>query len=188
MAAILATGGAALTVNATVLNPQAETTSSGTDQPQLSPSSAPAADSSLAANEFQIPGVGLVTLMTIGGKLALESVVVNDGFSYVINESTPGQFDIRFESSDRVVNFTAQLADGQIVTSATSMSTPAATPAPQTTQAPASGAAPGSGGGSAPYDGGDDDYDYDDDDDGYEYDDDDDGGDYDGGDHDGDDD
>ncbi len=181
MAAILATGGAALAVNATVMDPQADTTSTGTDQPQLSPSSAPAAESSLAANEFQIPGVGLVTLMTIGGKLALESVMVHEGFSYVINESTPGQFAIRFESSDRVVNFTAQLADGQIVTSATSMNTPP--PAPEPTQPPGGGATPNSGGGSAPYD---DDYDDDDDDDdsdddGYEYDDG-------GGDHDGDDD
>lgn len=170
MAAILATGGAALAVNATVMDPQAGTNPSSSDAPQ--PSTSPLAEPSVAANEFQIPGVGLVSLMTVAGKLTLESVVVNEGFSYVINESSPGQFDIRFESSDRIVTFTAQLADGQIITSATSVSTPA--PTTPSTQPPAGGSA-NTGGGSSPEiddDEYDDDYDYDDDDYEYDYDDD----------------
>jgi hypothetical protein len=175
MAAILATGGAALAVNATVMDPQSGTNSTSSDAPQET--LAPLEEPNLAANEFQIPGVGLVSLMTIGGKLALESVVVNEGFTYVISESSPGQFDIRFESPDRVVTFTAQLTDGQIVTSATSVSTsPPAPQETQPTQPPADASAPASGGGSGSgsidYD--DDDYDYDDDD--YDYDDDDHGG------------
>lgn len=158
MAAILATGGAALAVNATVMNPQAATSPSSSDAP-----SGP--NPSLGANEFQIPGVGLVTLMTIGDKLVLESVAVNDGFTYVISESSPGHFDIRFESADRVVTFTARLADGQIITSATSMNSPAPAPAPAA-PAPASAPTPASGDGTAPGSGVSDDDGYDDD---YEY-------------------
>lgn len=116
MTAILATGGAALAVNATVLNPQAEASATPAPTPD---SAAPAS----TADEFQIPGVGLVTLTNVSGVLRLDSVTANPGYSYSVVEATPGEYEIRFASSAQVVTFSAKLVDGQILTSASGVST-----------------------------------------------------------------
>lgn len=164
MTAILATGGTALAVNATVLDPQTDSAPPASEMPVSAPVTG------VAANEFQIPGIGLVTLSTIDGVLTVDTISVNDGISYTVVEPIPGEFEIAFATADRVVTFTARLVDGRIITSATGRSTapPVTDPtvAPATVPAgPAAPAAPG-------YDDSDDDsYEYHDDDE-YEYDDD----------------
>ena len=190
MAAILATGGAALTVNATVLDPRSESTTPSSEAQSPGSPSVPTSDPNPFANEFQIPGIGLVTMSTIGGILELDTVEANEGISYTVTETAPGVFEITFDTPDQTVRFTARIADGQIVTEATATSkqpSSGQTSAQQTpvTQPAGGGSSSGSGGGGSPsYDSDDDsDYDYDDDydDDGFDFDDDDD---HDGGDDD----
>lgn len=178
MGAILATGGAALAVNASVLDPQVDVTPPSTEvtaPATVAPSTVP----SFAPNEFQIPGIGLVTMSTVNGTLTLDNVTTNTGISYTVTETAPGEFEVKFETADQVVTFTARLVDGQIVTSATGMSTqpPATQPAPSTAPTGSSGgSSAGSGSGSSGSGSGvgyDDDDEYDDDGgDDYEYDDD----------------
>lgn len=138
------------------------------------------------ANEFQIPGIGLVTMSTIGGILELDSVEANEGISYTVTETAPGVFEITFDTPDQTVRFTARVAEGLIVTEATATSKQSSSgqaPAPQTpaTQPAGGGSSSGSGGGGAPSYDDDDDYDDDYDDDGFDFDD---GDDHDGGDDD----
>lgn len=186
MGAILATGGAALAVNASVLDPQVEVTPPSTEV--MAPATAtPSTVPSFVPNEFQIPGIGLVTMSTVDGTLTLDNVTANTGISYTVTETAPGEYEIKFETADQVVTFTARLVDGQIVTSATGMSTqpPATQPAPPPAPGGSTGGAGGgsgsgssSGGGGVSYDDDDDDdddydYDYDDDDYDFEFDDDD---------------
>lgn len=114
MAAILATGGAALAVNATVLNPRTEAAPNSTDV-SSPPPSAPATS---AINEFQIPGVGLVTMSVVSGELRLDSVTTHTGFTYTLTESRPDFYEIRFGSAARIVTFTARLDGNRIVTAA----------------------------------------------------------------------
>lgn len=174
MGAILATGGAALAVNASVLDPQEEVTPPSTEITAPA-TAAPSTVPSFAPNEFQIPGIGLVTMSTVNGTLTLDNVTTNTGISYTVTETAPGEFEVKFETADQIVTFTARLVDGQIVTSATGMSTqpPATQPAPSTAPAGSSGGSSGgsgsgsSGSGSGSGSG----VSYDDDDDGYEYDD-----------------
>lgn len=116
MAAILGSGGAALAVNATVLDPKPDSTPSSTE--------VPAADTATSTptsgvDEFQIPGIGLVSMSMVDGRLILESVDANDGISYTVTETAPGEYEIRFESDAQTVTFTARLVEGHIVTSAT---------------------------------------------------------------------
>jgi hypothetical protein len=183
MGAILATGGAALAVNASVLDPQVEVTPTSTDV-MSSATTSPTTVPSFVPNEFQIPGVGLVTMSTVDGVLTLDNVTANTGISYTVTETAPGEYEIEFETDDQIVTFTARLVDGQIVTSATGMSTepPATQPAPSTPPSDSSGgsgagSSSGSSGGGVSYDDDDEDdydYDYDDDDDfDFDYDDDD---------------
>lgn len=164
MSAILATGGAALAVNATVLDPQAESGLASVAAAAEAPSIGAPSVQSPGIDEFQIPGVGLVTLTTVEGQLVVQSVMANEGYTYAITESTPGEFEVRFESADQVVNFAARLVDGRIVTSATGEGTQ-----PPVTQPGGGGS---SGGGSAPggddINGDDDEYDDGYDDDGYD--------------------
>lgn len=178
MGAILATGGAALAVNASVLDPQEEVTPPSTEITAPA-TAAPSTVPSFAPNEFQIPGIGLVTMSTVNGTLTLDNVTTNTGISYTVTETAPGEFEVKFETADQVVTFTARLVDGQIVTSATGMSTqpPATQPAPSTAPTGSSGgSSAGSGSGSSGSGSGvgyDDDDEYDDDGgDDYEYDDD----------------
>lgn len=179
MGAILATGGAALAVNATVLDPQAEVAPSTTEVASSS-SAVPSTTPSFVPNEFQIPGIGLVTMSALGGVLTLDNVTANTGISYTVTETAPGEYEIAFETADQIVTFTARLVDGQIVTSATGMSTkpPATQPAPSAVTAgspggSSGGSSSGSSGGGVSYDDDDDDFEYDDDDFDFEYDDDD---------------
>lgn len=144
MAAILATGGAALAVNATVLDPQDQSGSPATSAPApeaSTPSTQPAADG--VTNEFQIPGVALVTMITVRGQLTLHSVVPYEGITYSITKSSPGEFEIRFESPAQVVQFMIRLVGDEIVTSATSTSTSTNSQAPST-PAPANATTTGS--------------------------------------------
>jgi len=178
MGAILATGGAALAVNASVLDPQVDVTPPSTEVTAPA-TAAPSTVPSFVPNEFQIPGIGLVTMSTVDGTLTLDSVTTNTGISYTVTETAPGEFEVKFETADQVVTFTARLVDGQIVTSATGMSTqpPATQPAPSTAPTGSSGgSSAGSGSGSSGSGSGvgyDDDDEYDDDGgDDYEYDDD----------------
>jgi len=169
MGAILATGGAALAVNASVLDPQVDVTPPSTEVTAPA-TAAPSTVPSFVPNEFQIPGIGLVTMSTVDGTLTLDSVTTNTGISYTVTETAPGEFEVKFETADQVVTFTARLVDGQIVTSATQ-------PAPSTAPTGSSGgSSAGSGSGSSGSGSGvgyDDDDEYDDDGgDDYEYDDD----------------
>ncbi|MFM8858241.1 MAG: hypothetical protein ACKOI2_13785 [Actinomycetota bacterium] len=169
MGAILATGGAALAVNASVLDPQVEVTSPSTDV-SAPATAAPSTVPGFVPNEFQIPGIGLVTMSTVDGVLTLDNVTANTGISYTVTETAPGEYEIEFRTADQTVTFTARLVDGQIVTSATGMSTqpPATQPAPSTAPAGPSGGSSagtssGTSGGGSSYD------DDDDDDDDFEY-------------------
>lgn len=182
MGAILATGGAALAVNASVLSPQTESAPPVTDSSTATAPASSVAEPGVVPNEFQIPGVGLVTMATVNGVLTLDGVVANSGFSYTVTETSPGVFDITFESSDQVVTFTARVVDGQIVTSATGRSTqppatqPASPAAPAasgtssggSTSSGATGSGSSGGGGSVNGDH-DDDHDFEFDDDGFEF-------------------
>ena len=173
MGAILATGGAALAVNASVLDPQEEVTPPSTEITAPA-TAAPSTVPSFAPNEFQIPGIGLVTMSTVNGTLTLDNVTTNTGISYTVTETAPGEFEVKFETADQIVTFTARLVDGQIVTSATGMSTqpPATQPAPSTAPAGSSGGSSGGSGSGSSGSGSGGGVSYDDDDDGYEYDDD----------------
>lgn len=180
MGAILATGGAALAVNASVLDPQGEVTPPSTEV-TVAASAAPSTIPGFVPNEFQIPGIGLVTMSTVDGVLTLDNVTANTGISYTVTETAPGEYEIEFRTADQVVTFTARLVDGQIVTSATGMNIqpPATQPAPPTAPAGSSGGSSAgsssgsSSGGGVSYDD-DDDYEYDDDGDhDFEFDDDD---------------
>lgn len=165
MGAILATGGAALAVNASVLDPETESAPASPEVVAAPSSVAPIVDPALAPNEFQIPGVGLVTLSTVSGVLTLDKVTANAGFSYTVTESVPGDFRIQFKSANQVVTFTARMVDGQIVTSATGMDNQTATSQPTNSSTPAQSSAQSSkssnNGGGQSY-GDDDGFDYDD--------------------------
>ncbi|MEN9802419.1 MAG: hypothetical protein RLZ37_1544 [Actinomycetota bacterium] len=190
MGAILATGGAALAVNASVLDPQVEVASPSTEvtaPATVSPSTVP----SFVPNEFQIPGIGLVTMSTVDGVLTLDNVTANTGISYTVTETAPGEYEIKFETADQVVTFTARLVDGQIVTSATGMSTeppatqPAPSPAPSGSSGGSSaGSSSGSSGGGVSYEDDDDGFEYEDHDDDHDFEYEDDGFEFEGGDDD----
>lgn len=155
MTAILGTGGAALAVNATVLQPQtvSDPATSQTSAPEVT--STPTTDQFGGVEEFQIPGVGLVAMVKANGRLMLQSVTANTGYTYAVTGSTSNRFEITFESQTSVVKFSIQLVNDQIVASATAMDGSTIPPAPNALPTsdpgagpPNSAAAPGGNNGS----------------------------------------
>jgi hypothetical protein len=130
-------------------------------------------------------------MSTVDGVLTLDNVTANTGISYTVTETAPGEYEIKFETADQVVTFTARLVDGQIVTSATGMSTeppatqPAPSPAPSGSSGGSSaGSSSGSSSGGVSYDDEDDGFEYEDHDDDHDFEYEDDGFEFEGGDDD----
>lgn len=153
MTAILGSGTAALAVNATFPTvestpPVLETPAAavqGTSDPSVvpldlpAPNAAPAAPASTptapaTVTEFQIPGAGVVAVLSDGVTLSVSSVAPMGGYTYTVSEPTPGVFEVRFESATDVVRFDVRLVDGRLTTAAT-QEAKAPPPAPATAAA-----------------------------------------------------
>ena len=67
-------------------------------------------------SEYEIPGVGVVTISQTGSSIEIDKVTTTSGYTYKLNEPFPGRLDIRFTSTTTEIEFDAQLIDGRIVT------------------------------------------------------------------------
>ncbi len=69
-----------------------------------------------ALSEYEIPGVGVVTIAQTGSVISIDNVTTKSGYTYSTSEPFPGRLDVRFASSTSEIEFDAQLIDGRIVT------------------------------------------------------------------------
>lgn len=69
-----------------------------------------------ALSEYEIPGVGVVTIAQTGNSIAIDNVTTMSGYTFKVNEPFPGRLDVRFASTTTEIEFDAQLIDGRIVT------------------------------------------------------------------------
>ncbi|MEY2939854.1 MAG: hypothetical protein RIS58_841 [Actinomycetota bacterium] len=67
-------------------------------------------------SEYEIPGVGVVTISQTGSTIAVHNVSTNSGFTYTTGTPFPGRLDVRFTSTTTEIEFDAQLIDGRVVT------------------------------------------------------------------------
>ncbi len=67
-------------------------------------------------SEYEIPGVGVVTIAQNGSLIAIDNITTSSGYTYQSNEPFPGRLDVRFASATTEIEFDAQLIDGRIVT------------------------------------------------------------------------
>ena len=67
-------------------------------------------------SEYEIPGVGVVTIAQNGSLIAIDNITTSSGYTYQSNEPFPGRLDVRFTSATTEIEFDAQLIDGRIVT------------------------------------------------------------------------
>lgn len=73
-------------------------------------------DTSTTLSDYDIPGVGVVTLAQTGSTITVENVTTEAGYTYAASEPFPGRLDVRFTSDAVEVEFDAQLIDGRVVT------------------------------------------------------------------------
>lgn len=69
-----------------------------------------------ALSEYEIPGVGVVTVSQTGSVITIDNVTTKSGYTYSTSEPFPGRLDVRFTSSTSEIEFDAQLIDGRIIT------------------------------------------------------------------------
>ena len=67
-------------------------------------------------SEYEIPGVGVVTVAQTGSSIVIDNVTASSGYTFKVNEPFPGRLDVRFASATTEIEFDAQLIDGRIVT------------------------------------------------------------------------
>ena len=143
ISAIVVAGGAALAVNAKVFD--APSTSAASNTPEVLAVAASGAQpaeantgigalgsqevsgltttttvsdqtSTTALSDYEIPGVGVVSITQNGSTIAITNVTTNAGYNYTTSEPFPGRLDVRFTSATTEIEFDAQLIDGRIVT------------------------------------------------------------------------
>lgn len=143
ISAIVVAGGAALAVNAKVFDTPSTSAASNTPEvlaiaasgaqpveantgigelgsPEVGAvSTTTAADGQLSTtslSDYEIPGVGVVSISQTGSSIAIANVTTNAGYTYTTSEPFPGRLDVRFASATTEIEFDAQLIDGRIVT------------------------------------------------------------------------
>ena len=136
--ALLATGGFALASNTGIQDLAGTTSASGDAQSTQTAAVETTVTTTAAGSEtvtYQIPEIGEVTLIQTSASVSFDSATAMSGWTY--QASGTDTVSVVFTSDSRVIEFTAQLVNGQVVTAVVDN-----TPIPTTTTTPTSTTTP----------------------------------------------
>ena len=135
--ALLATGGFALASNTGIQDLAGTTSASGDAQSTQTAAVETTVTTTAAGSEtvtYQIPEIGEVTLIQTSASVSFDSATAMSGWTY--QASGTDTVSVVFTSDSRVIEFTAQLVNGQVVTAVVD-NTPIPTTTPTSTTTPA---------------------------------------------------